>query len=391
MNGCDTSTASISAEANAYLHGCASLRDQLDIPADAPIEAHLLGMGEHNVNFSFAAPDGRAFVLRVNVASQPFHDNQILYEYRALKAALPSGCTPEPLFVDYSDDAPGKGILVETFCAGTQLDFDDLRPGDVRCAIQMMADVHAVAPEPTCPLFRPADPLAEMFSECVGRYRDYLRSGCEEARVTRWVHAFIDATERMLEAVAPPEDCNHIINTETLPSHFLIPESSARSAAAASADTTTSADAESLAHASGKTPHQERLCAHPGHFVDWERSLLGEVAQDVAYFVSPTTTYWDSEFLFPATDIPAVLEAYWQAVDGRFAPHNFEERFCAWRMMTALKSTTWCVQAIPRYTQAAGATSAREVAHTTEKTTSKLPVYLSDEFMERIAVECFGL
>lgn len=354
----------IADEARDYLAGNVKLREALAIDAQALLEPKLLGMGEHNVNFSFVSPDNRKFVLRINVTSQPFHKNQILYEYKALEAVEPSGCTPTPLFIDYSLEAPGKGILVEEFCEGIQLDFDNLRPGDVRCAIQMMADVHSVTPSSDCGMFRPTDPLSEMFDECKQRFQSYLNSGFEDARITHWTQSFIDATERMLRNVAPPEDCDHIVNTESLPSHFLIPESSAAKAACA--------------------PAHGRLCEYPGYFVDWERSLIGEVAQDVAYFVSPTTTYWDSDFLFPAADIPQVLDDYWQAVDGRFSPGNFEERFAAWRMMTALKSTTWCVQAIPRYSQETD-------IHTTEKTAGKLPVYLSDEFMERIAVECFGL
>lgn len=351
-------------QAAAYLAQADELRERLGVTADESLVPRLLGMGEHNVNFAFVVSGDRRYVLRINVATQPFHDNQILYEYRALQTAEPSGCTPVPVLVDFSDEAPGEGVLVEEFGEGEQLDFDALRPGDVRCAIQMMADVHAIEPPMDCPLFRPVDPLAEMFAECQQRFRSYLASGFEDERVTRWTQRFIDATERMLVHVAPPQDRGHLVNTETLPSHFLIPAQAAAEAAGASA--------------------RGRLCQHPGTFVDWERSLLGEVAQDVAYFVSPTTTYWDSSFLFPAKDIPRVLEEYWQAVDGRFAPADFEERFAAWRMMTALKSTTWCVQAIPRYAQPTG-------AHTTEKTAEKLPVYLSDEFMERIAVECFGL
>ncbi len=358
------SAESVLVEVRAYLARCTSLREALMIEPDDMLEPQLLGMGEHNINFAFNAQDGRAFVLRVNVVMQPFHENQILYEYHALEAALPSGCTPKPQFIDYAPSAPGKGVLVETFCQGEQLNFDALRPGDIRCAIQMMADVHAVVPREGCQLFQPADPLEEMFGECVQRFRSYLSSGFEDPRITRWTQQFIDVTERMLERVAPPQDREHIVNTETLPSHFLIPAEAADSAA--------------LSPAGG------RLCAHPGHFVDWERCILGEIAQDVAYFVSPTTTYWDSEFLFPVADIPSVLDLYWQAVGGRFAPKDFEERFAAWRMMTALKSTTWCVQAIPRYSTDMG-------IHTTEKTAGKLPVYLSDEFMERIAVECFGL
>lgn len=347
-----------------YLAGAKALRDALGIPFDETLEPHLLGMGEHNINFWFQARDGRKFVLRINVTSQPFHKNQVLYEYDALVLAQPSGCTPKPLFIDYSSDAPGKGIIVESFCEGEQLNFDSLRPGDIRCAIQMMADVHAVRLPAECSLFKPTDPLQGMFDECVQRYDDYLASKYREPRIVAWVDAFMEKTRAMMRTMAPPEDCDHIINTETLPSHFLIPADAAKAA--------------------DQTGEKGRFCAAPGSFVDWERPVRGEVAQDVAYFVSPTTTFWDSEFLFPASDIPMVLEEYWQAVDGRFDPKNFTERFGAWRMMTALKSTTWCVQAMSRYNEDSD-------IHTTEKTAGKLPVYLSDDFMQLIATECFHL
>lgn len=350
--------------ARRYLDSNAMLRERLGVDRDAVLEPHLLGMGEHNINFWFSLPSGERMVLRVNVASQPFHKNQIQYEYDALRAAQSSGCTPVPLFVDHSSDAPGKGILVETFCEGRQLDFDDLRPGDVRCAIQMMADVHSVAVDPDCSLFSPKDPLRAMFEECEQRFCDYLGSGFPEARLTRWMERFLDATEKMLADIDPPQDRGHIVNTETLPSHFLIPSASADAAAGAAA--------------SG------RFCDAPGHFVDWERPILGEVAQDVAYFVSPTTTFWDSDFLFPASDVPRVIDDYWRAVDDRFARADFDERFRAWRMMTALKSTSWCVQALARY-------QGESDVHTTEKTAGKLPTYLSEEFMELIAKECFCL
>ena len=241
-----------------YLSTSGPLREALDVPAGFALEPHLLGMGEHNLNFRFALPGGQHAVLRVNVASQPFHKNQIRYEFGALEAAVPSGCTPQPLFVDDSSAAPGKGVLVESFCEGRQLDFDDLCPGDVRCAIQMMADVHAVPVSDSCGLFCPADPLRAMFEECQQRFRDYLASGFQEERLTRWMEAFMRAAERMLAEAAPPQDRAHIVNTETLPSHFLIPESAAARPV--------------------PVGRAGRLVDAPGHFVDWERPVLGEVA-----------------------------------------------------------------------------------------------------------------
>ena len=352
-------------QARAYLNGNAELRSAIGAPDGACLEPRYLGVGEHNLNYRFREPaSGRDYVLRVNVAKQPFHSNQVAYEFAALRALEPSGRTPEPIYLDSSDGAPREGAMVIGFCEGEQLDFDNLRPGDLRCAAQLMADVHAVPMKEGCPIFRPDDPLRALFEECLGRFEIYRTSAFEDARITKWVEAFIDAAERATRTPRRREDCAHIVNTETLPSHFLIPGASARQAAGNAA-------------ASGP------FCERPGWFIDWERPIVGEVAQDVAYFVSPTTTFWDSDFLFPQSGIDAFVEDYWRAVGGRFERGGFDERLRAWRIMTALRSTTWCCRALVTYSKPG--------AHKTERTARKLPIYLDDEFLERLAVEVFEL
>ena len=331
-------------EAREYLCDNAALRAAVGAAGGEVLEPHLLGLGEHNLNYWFEV-GGRKFVLRVNVAPQPFHENQVAYEFAALQSLAPSGCTPMPIYLDDSPSALGEGVIVESFCEGRTLDFDRLQPGDLDCAIRLMADVHAVPVTADCPLHRPSDPLRELFEECLERYEVYRTSAFEDARITKWAERFIKEAERALDTPCRPEDCNHIVNTETLPSHFLIAEGG-------------------------------------GAFVDWERPIIGEVAQDVAYFVSPTTTFWDSDFLFPASQVDALVEEYWRAVDGRFERGAFDERFSAWRKMTALRSTTWCCRALVNYS--------RPDAHRTQRTIEKLPVYLSDDFMHLITEECFG-
>ena len=262
-------------QAEDYICDNAELLAALDIREVALSMLKPLGMGEHNKNFWFAHPTtGEKFVLRVNVASQPFHDDQVAYEFVALEALAKSGRVPRPVYLDNSSAALGKGVLVESFCEGDMLDFDHLRPGDLRCAAQIMADVHAVAVSRDCPLHRPSDPLRGLMEECVERFDVYRRSAFEDSRITSWTRRFLEASQRALDTAPPPRDREHIVNTETLPSHFLIPAASALQAAA------------------NDVP-SGIFCANPGYFVDWERPIVGEVAQDVAYFVSPTTTFWD--------------------------------------------------------------------------------------------------
>lgn len=395
------------ATAATYLRNNVALRRALGVADGEELVPHFLGTGEHNRNFRLSsASTGESYVLRINVAPQPFHKNQVAYEFAALQALAPSGRAPQPLYLDDSATAPGKGALVISFCEGKELNFDALQPGDLARATQLMADVHAVPVPADTPLHHPHDPLRSLFDECLQRFELYRASAFEDARITHWAERFIAAARPLVDAPAPEADRTHIVNTETLPSHFLIPEQ-------------------------GVQPQLQQRYDEPGFFIDWERPIIGEVAQDVAYFVSPTTTFWDSETLFPASEVECFVEMYWRAVDGRFERGSFNERFRAWRMMTALRSVTWCCKALITYGSALGAahqpnslaldaarhsstppdaarrpnnaasarptttpardTPREDAAYTTQKTMEKLPVYLSDDFMEMLASECFDL
>ncbi len=373
-------------QARAYLRENAALREALSIAADAPLACEALGAGEHNDNYVFSAADaaygagaahgenrlveGAAafapdapgtpaarYVLRINVAPQPFHADQVAYEEAALRALAESGRTPRVLYRDSSPDAPGAGVLVISFCEGQMLDFDALRPGDLRCAAKIMADIHAVPVAVGCPLHRPAEPLRELFDECMARYEVYRVSGHADARISRPAEELACRARALMDSAPAPDTPPSIVNTETLAAHFLIPRESAAAAAAAAPDAP--------------------FCGDPGFFVDWERPLVGDLAQDLAYFTAPTTTFWDSERFLTTREEADFIESYWREVDGRIDRGNFDARYPAWRALTALRSTTWCCKA---WAQCGG----HPESHPSAKAREKLAAYLSDAFFERL-------
>ncbi len=341
-----------------YVDGNDALRCAIGASPEDSLRLSPLGEGEHNVNLKLdvvrthatdacaKARRDASYVLRVNVLPQPFHADQVRYEYDALRCVAPSGCTPLPLFLDGSESAPGEGVLVEAFCPGPELDFDALAPDDLVRAAHIMAAYHAVPVPESCTLHRPADPLRELFQECCERFDLYRASAFEDARVTRWAERLCALTARAIDQAGEPDDAAHIVNTEPLASHFLLPRGS-----------------------------------DSGWFVDWERPIVGEVAQDLAFFLAPTTTFWDSSYLFPRADISAFLDAYWDAVDGRFERGRSDERFSAWMKVSVLRAVAWCCKALIRY----GGSD----EHQTDKTAKKLPIYLSDGFLEMLMDECF--
>ena len=378
-----------------YLRGNTSLRDALGLSADACLKVEPLGKGEHNENYVFCEEGApQRFVLRVNRVAQPFHTKQVAYEHAALRALEQSGCTPRALYCDASAVVPGNGVLVESFCPGSELDFDNLKPGDLQKVAHLMASVHAVPANESCGLYRPDDPLKQLFNECVDRFSVYRGTALEDARFTRWIERFFVEPQKKIEASPDPDEDRHIINTETLPSHFLLlhdgGEESGAAAWSATAEPGAAADSGAAESASGASSG----CAvaagagalapsgGPGTFVDWERPILGEVAQDLAFFVAPSTTFWDSAYLFPHKDIQPFLDEYWRAVDGRFDKGAFEARFDAYLAVSVLRSQTWFCKNAARYAQGAG-------AHTVQRTFDKWDIYTSDEFNEMLLRECF--
>lgn len=386
-------------QATEYLARNVELREALGISCDADLIARPLGMGEHNLNFRFENPDSHErYVLRINVTKQPFHENQVRYEFDALAALKASGRTPLPLFLDDSSQAPCEGAMVISFCEGDQLDFDRLAPGDLDRAAHIMADIHSVAIPQDCSLYRPSDPIRKLFEECSGRYEMYSRSGFADPEVAHRMERFIRITQRCVDEVQFDPTDGRIVNTETLASHFLLPVDRANSMdrangadasnetpravganIAASMDITVSANGTGNAASSREVDRP----SHSGYFIDWERPIIGDIAEDIAFFVAPTTTFWDSEYLFPTDRFEAFVETYWRAVDGRFERGNFDERFGAFLRVATFRALTWCCRAVVQQKSGAG-------IHITEKAKAKVPIYLSTEFMDYLADEIFG-
>lgn len=317
--------------------------DALAIPRALPLEAVPLAQGEHNANFLIVHPEtGRKLVLRINFESQLGLDNQIAYEASALRALEPSGRTARVLYVDDSLGRIDHGVLVMEFLEGRHLDF--ARPGDVEEAARILADIHSVVPGEGSGLIKPEDPLRTQVQTCHGFFERYCTSPYADSMVIDYVERFFDRFEDSF-VTGVEEESRHIQNTEAVPSHFLIADEG------------------------------------PGHMVDWEKPVIGEVAQDLAYFMSPTSTIWDTDYLFDPPARKRFLDEYWRAVDGRFRKGQFDERYPLYVMSNALIGITWSCNAIVDY-------SGEKVLRN-KKTEDLLGVYVSEPFLKRVEHDCF--
>ncbi len=333
-------------EAKSYLVRARTLRDALGIASSVPVELFPFAQGEHNANFSFCHPEtGKRLLLRVNCASQLGLENQIEYEFNVLRELEVSGRTPRALFVDDSKSLLDKGVLVMEFCPGVYLDFEN--PKDLKEVAAILADLHCVKPAPHSSLLSPPDALMDLYEECERMFWVYRTSALADTFIVAMIESFFEAVQPYIGTTPCESDCWHILNTEANSTHFLLPEDGS-----------------------------------PGYMVDWDKPIRGEAVRDVAYFMAPTTTIWDSDFIFDNAGREAFLKAYWHAVAGRFDPGCFEERLQAFTVMNCLRGITWCSMAWTRYHDPAYPLK-------NERTFKKLNTYLSPKFLTLLKRDYF--
>jgi hypothetical protein len=340
-------------EIRRYISSNAELQKALNLEDKNSFTCEMLAQGEHNMNFLIIANKGLLFeqkyVFRVNFSSQLNLDNQIEYEYNALSALYKSCRTALPIYVDNSCKLLDKGILVQEFLQGEWMDFE--KPQDVTECAHILADIHSVCP-PAHGILKPGDPLQDQFNECMGFFKAYEKSALTDDMVMKRTQQMIKQTKQKLSnSRFVEEDASHIINTEAVPSHFII-------------------------------LHDESGNIKQGKMVDWEKPIIAEVAQDIAYYLSPTTTIWDSEYIFKQKERDNFVEDYWKHVNSRFSTGNFEERFSAYVSSNCLRGITWSCNAWVEYHD-----PARQLKN--EKTFNKLKIYLSKDYLEFCLDTCF--
>ena len=361
--------------ASVYLRENRELWDALDIDDGSGLEASPLAQGEHNANYIFTHPGTRQrYVLRFNYISQLGLARQSEYEFHVLEELAPSRCAPRPFYVDESRRLSPRGVLVMEFVEGEMLDFYD--GAALAQAARMLADVHSVEPTEDTALLQPPDALTDLVQECERMFAVYLAGGLVDPMVISFVERFFDATREAIARAGRPSQRRHIISTEMVSAHFIMPADGSGTEPGASGAPVTGADVDFA--------DPEECVACCGHIVDWEKAIVGEATRDVAYFLAPTTTIWDSDFIFTADARDAFVERYWDAVAGRFSRDGFDERFTAYTMANCLRGVTWSAQAFVHY---------RNPVHPlkNEKTARKLDVYLSREFLELLARDYYHL
>ena len=313
-----------------YLHSEAFLAP-LGLPIGAQLEFSPLGQGEYNTNYSFRHPNGQKLVLRINTGSQMHLDDQIGYEFSALKNLESSGRTPRAFFCDST-----MNCLVMEYLPGRPLRYET----DLPAAAAVFADIHALPIPENCPLLEPENPLEAIMDECRQMVSLYYSWDRADPTVTH----LLETLEREIstkDLSAPQGIRKCMVNTEVNSGNFLI------------------------------NPGQK------SYLIDWEKPLISEPAQDLGHFLVPTTTFWKTDVILTPEEIQHFVSCYRKAVAGRFETESLMERLPLYFTVTCLRGVTWCAMAYREYSQ-----PGRAIANA--DTYRKLQDYLRPDFLENL-------
>ena len=314
-----------------YLRSDAFL-SPLGLPQGTALEFSLLGQGEYNRNYRFRHPEtSQELVLRINTGSQMHLDDQIGYEFSALKLLQPSGRTPGPLFCD-----PSRSLLVMEYLPGRPLRYET----DLPAAAEIFADIHALPVPDTCHLLEPENPLTAIIDECRQMVSHYYSWADADPQVVRLLETLEkEISSKDLSAPQGIRKC--MVNTEVNSGNFLINP--------------------------GKT----------SYLIDWEKPLISEPALDLGHFLVPTTTFWKTDVILTPEEIRHFAASYRRAVDGRFETDSLRERLPLYFTTTCLRGVTWCAMAYREYNQ-----PGRVLAN--PDTYQKIREYLCPDFLENL-------
>lgn len=281
----------------------------------------LLGKGEYNSNYLI---DGD-YLIRIARGSQMHLNNQIEYEYNALKFLEQSNVTAK-VYDLKKDKLSGISYLTEEYLIGRDLDYH----ADLKIAAYLLSQIHSL--DVTGQDFVKADcPFNMMFDEFTQMFSHYQKWDKKNQSTEKKISDMLKYIKNLGLDSTLENPC--LINTELNNKNFIIDEKS--------------------------------------YVIDWEKPIIGEREQDLAHFLAPTTTFWKTDVIFDNETMDNFIEEYDKFSDIKVN----KKKFVKYLLFTCLRGITWCSMAYTQYVD-----ENRDSGFTFEK----IKAYLSDDFLDRI-------
>ncbi len=263
-----------------------------------------LAKGEYNLNYLLNGKE-RSLVFRVNMGTQIERDDQILYEFNALRLLRKSGVTPVPYYVDDSRSLIDRGISIMEYLPGRSLDYEK----DLKYGARVFSTIHQLdVSEKENHLIRETEPLTLIFSECKKLLATYFNSELAERDIRDFLIEVIDWADSYRKKehyfLADPWFC--IVNTEVNSGNFIV------------------------------NPKNQTT-----HLIDWEMARWGDPSTDLCHFCSPLTTLWKTTYRFSPKASADFLNEYKKNIRSRHLRETLEERLQLKFPFILLRGISW--------------------------------------------------
>lgn len=296
-----------------------------------------LAQGEYNINYLLEGNCNK-YVFRVNTGSQLNIENQIKYEFNAIKRLEISGVTPKAYYVDNSKSFMGCGILIMEFLKGKPLDYNK----DLLKAAEIFSKIHSI------PLNSNDEKSFiiedNIFTDRISEGKILLKDFMIAPSVTNehkdfFVNFLKWAEDNRNKEKYFMEDKWHVINNTEVNSHnFIIGE-------------------------------------NKSYLIDWEKPVISDPCEDLTQFLAETTTLWKTDYILTKEEKECFFKFYEEKVqNGR---NNIRERVEMYTPYLYLRALSWCAYAWLEYQKP-------DKAIKNLDTLKKIEQYLDVDFMKKL-------
>lgn len=304
---------------------------ELNLTGDFQVK--FLAQGEYNINFTIESFPNK-YVFRVNTGSQLEIDNQISYEFNALKYLESSSVTPKVYFVDSSLMYFDYGILIMEFLEGVPLDYGK----DLNKAANIFSKIHSLDIKRDNRFLIEENIFSARIDEGERLLANIWDSPIVDKRVKSFFYKFLNwaKVNKDKEKYFIDNPWHVVNNTEVNSHNFIIGEENS-------------------------------------YLIDWEKPVISDPAQDLTQFLAPTTTLWKTNYILDSDEKEEFFRNYTNGLNGK--DKNIRDRVQLYTPYLYLRALGWCAYAYVEYHD-----PKKEIKNM--DTFEKIKEYLDMDFME---------
>lgn len=316
------------------------INQYIDLNKEFKVE--FLAQGEYNINFTIC--DGKnKYVFRVNTGSQLELDNQIKYEFDAIKTLEISGVTPKAYYIDDTKNYFDYGILIMEYLEGRPLEYDK----DLEKASRIFSRIHSIDINHVDNKFIVEENIcSDRVKEGKRLLKDYLKSPIVDKKLKDFFLKFLEWAEQNKDREKYfIKNKWHVINNTEVNSHnFII------------------GDKKSF-------------------LIDWEKPVISDPCQDLTQFIAPTTTLWKRNYILSKEEKDFFFKTYIEGLNG--SDNDIVERVQLYTPYLYLRALSWCAYAWLEYQR-----PDKEIKNM--DTFKKIEEYLDIDFMKNLLKDYMG-